>query len=168
MAWCSADLFPNLSREQRAYHLVQLRKAGVFEGTISFWSKKMLKAYRAWRDGATALQVERRYGYSNWHSCLDKLAKPCPGVGRHEARDLRPNWQKDLEGHDIKRLLRFRLYGRAITEKGTKVPYQQTVHACSKRLAIQNAGVTLLKARGLQLITLNAKRCEDGDGNGRT
>jgi hypothetical protein len=128
----------------------------------------MLKAYRAWRDGATALQVERRYGYSNWHSCLDKLAKPCPGVGRYEARDLRPNWQKDLEGHDIKRLLRFRLYGRAITEKGTKVPYQQTVHARSKRLAIQNAGVTLLKARGLQLITLNAKRCEDMDGNGRT
>ena len=116
-AWCSADLFPDLSREQRAYHLVQLRKAGVFKGTISFWSTKMLKAYRAWRDGATALQIERRYGYSNWHSCLDKLAKPCPGVGRHEARDLRPNWQKDLEGHDIKRLTKFRLYGLAITEK---------------------------------------------------
>ena len=165
-AWCSADLFPNLSREQRAYHLVKLRKAGVFEGTISFWSKRMLQAYRAWRDGATALQIERRYGYSNWHSCLDKLAKPCPGVGRHEKRDLRPTWQKDLEGHDIKRLTKFILCGFGIIKKTSKrVPFQQSVHARSKRLAIENAGVTLSKIRGIKPISLRAKRWEKGNGN---
>ena len=165
-AWCSAGLFPNLSREQRAYHLVQLRKAGVFRGTISFWSARMLKAYRAWRDGATALQIERQYGYSNWHSCLDKLAKPCPGVGRYEARDLRPNWQKDLEGHDIERLTRFKIYGFGIAEEtGRRVPFQQFVHARSKRLAIKNAGVTLSKARGIKPISLSVKRWEKGNGN---
>jgi hypothetical protein len=167
-AWCSGDLFPDLPREQRAYHLVQLRKAGVFEGTISFWSKKMLKAYRAWRDGATALQVERRYGYSNWHSCLDKLAKPCPSVGRYKRRDLRPNWQKDLEGHDIERLTKFMLRGFGIIEKtGRSVPFQQSVHARSKRLAIQNAGVTLSKMRGIKPISLRVKRWKKEDGNGR-
>jgi hypothetical protein len=165
---CSADLYPDLTCSTRAYHLAQLRKAGVFQGTISFWSKKTLKAYRAWRDGATAVQIERRYGYSNWHSALEKLAQPCPGVGRYEKRDLRPTWQKDLEGHDIKRLIRFRIYGRARTKKGTMIPYQQSIHALSKRLAIRNAGVTLSKMRGIEPITLKVKRWEGGDGNGRT
>jgi len=165
-AWCSADLFPDLPRDRRGSHLAELRKAGVFKGTISFRSAKMLKAYRAWRDGATALQIERRYGYSNWHSCLDKLAQPCPSVGRYEARDLRPNWQKDLEGHDIKRLTKFTLCGFGIMEKtGRRVPFHQTVHARSKRLAIENAGVTLSKVRGIKPISLRVKRWEKGDGN---
>jgi hypothetical protein len=165
-AWRTADLFPNLSRTRMDYHLAELRKARVFEGTISFQSAKMLKAYRAWRDGATALQIERQYGYSNWHSCLDKLAKPCPGVGRHDARDLRPNWQKDLEGHNIERLTKFILCGFGIIEEtGRRVPFQQSVYARSKRLAIENAGVTLSRARGIKPMSVRVKRWEKGDGN---
>lgn len=157
-AWCSADLFPDFPHDRRASHLAELRKAGVFKGTISFRSARMLKAYRAWRDGATALQIERQYGFSNWHGCLDKLAKPCPSVGRYEARDLRPNWQKDLEGHNIERLTKFILCGFGIIEKtGRGVPFHQSVHALGKRLAIQNAGVTLSRARGIKPITLRVK-----------
>ena len=165
-AWCGADLFPDLLRDRRGSHLAELKKAGVFKGTISFRSGRMLKAYRAWRDGATALKIERRYGFSNWHSCLDKLAQPCPSVGRYEARDLRPNWQKDLEGHNIERLTKFILCGFGIMEKtGRRVPFHQSVHARSKRLAIENAGVTLSKVRGIKPISLRVKRWEKGDGN---
>ncbi len=167
-AQLTADLYPDYSHYKRAYHLAEIRKAGALKGAILFVSKRMLKAYRAWRDGATAAHIERLYGYRNWHSSLAKLERECPSVGRYKKRDLRPNWQKDLEGHDIERLTRFRIYGRARTEKGTMIPYQQSVYALDKRHAIQNAGVTLLKVRGLRPITLRVKRWEKGDGNGRT
>lgn len=159
-AQTTSDLYPD--HEDRGYHLGQLRKTGALKGAILFQSKKMLKAYRAWRDGMPAHEIQRRYGYRNWHSSLDRLGKECPSIGRYERRDLRPNWQKDLEGHDIKRLIRFKIYGLARSVKGTRIPYQQSVHARNKRLAIQNAGVTLSKARGIKPITLRVKRWEKG------
>jgi hypothetical protein len=161
------ELYPGLG-SKRSYHLAQLRRAGLLKNVILFFSKRRLNAYRAWRDGMPAVEIEHRYEVPNWHSTLKQLEEECPSVGRYKRRDLRPNWQKDLEGHDIKRLIRFSISGRARTKKGTKVPYQQTVHARSKRLAIRNAGITLLKMRGIEPITLRVKRWEDGDGNGRT
>jgi len=163
----SADLYPGYAH--RGYHLAQIRKAGALKNAIIFVSRRRLNAYRAWRDGMPAAEVERRYGIRNWHSCLDQLEEACPSAGRHEKRDLRPNWQKDLEGHDMKRLIRFLIYGLARNEKGTTIPYQQSVHALTKSLAIRNAGVTLLKMRGIRPITLKIKRW-DGHGNpaGRT
>ena len=163
----TADLYPGLGYK-RSYHLAQLRKAGMLKDTILFMSKKLLKAYRAWREGMTAVEIERRYGICNWHSCIDKLEKECPSVGRYKKRDLRPNWQKDLEGHDIERLTRFILCGFGIIEKtGRRVPFHQSVHARSKRLAIKNAGVTLSKMRGIKPISLRVKRWKKEDGNGR-
>ena len=159
-AQLTADLYPASFRSKRGYHLAELKKAGALKGAILFASKRMLKAYRAWRNGKTAAYIERWYGYKNWHSALTKLEMECPSRGRHEKRDLRPNWQKDLEGQDIKRLIRFSIYGQARTEKGTIIPYHQSVHALNKRLAIQNAGVTLFKMRGIRPITLRVKRWE--------
>ncbi len=160
-AQTTADLYP--SQEHRGYHLGQIRKAGALKGAILFQSKKMLKAYRAWRDGATISEIRRRYGYRNWHGSLDKLGKECPSIGRYEKRDLRPNWQKDLEGHDIKRLTRFKLYGSGVDqETRRRIPFKQSVHARNKKLALQNAGVTLLKMRGIKPITLRVERWEDG------
>ena len=49
----AADLYPGLGYK-RSYHLAQLRKAGILKDTILFMSKKLLKAYRAWRDGMTS------------------------------------------------------------------------------------------------------------------
>ena len=161
----TADLYPGLGYK-RSYHLAQIRKAGMLKDTILFMSEKMVKAYRAWREGMPAVEIERRYGFRNWHSCIDKLEKECPSVGRFKRRDLRPNWQKDLEGHDIERLTRFILYGFGIIEgTGRRVPFQQSVHAYSKRLAIKNAGVTLSKMRGIKPISLRVKRWEKGDSN---
>ncbi len=156
-AQTAADLYP--SREHRGYHLAQIRKAGTLKNAILFRSKKRLMAYRAWRDGATTSEIERQYGFRNWLSCVNQLEREYPSVGRYERRDLRPNWQKDLEGHDIKRLIRFKIYGFGIFEKtGRRVPFQQSVHARNERLAIQNAGVTLSKARGIKPLTLRVKR----------
>ncbi len=170
-AQTTADLYPGDPRDRRSYHLRELRKAEVLKDAILFQSKKMLKAYRAWRDGMSAAEIERRYGYRNWHSILRQLEKKRPSIGRYEKRDLRPNWQKDLEGHDIKHLTRFKIYGYGIFEKtGRRVPFHQMVLARNKRLAIQNAGVTLSKARGIKPITLGVERWEDGRGrcHGRT
>ena len=161
----TADLYPGFGYK-RSYHLVQLRKAGRLKDTILFMSKKMLKAYRAWREGMPAVEIGRRYGFRNWGSCIDKLEEECPSVGRYKRRDLRPNWQKDLEGHDIERLTRFMLFGFGIIEgTGRGIPFQQSVHARSKRLAIENAGVTLSKMRGIKPTTLKVKRWEKRDGN---
>ena len=157
-----ADLYPGFSKTSQAYHRAQLRKAGALQGAILFHSERKLKAYRAWRDGASIADIERLYGYKNWRSSLAKLEQACPSLGRHEKRDLRPNWQKDLEGYDIGRLTRFTIYGLARTKKGTMIPYNQTVHALSKRLAIENAGVTLSKIRGIKPISLRVKRWEKG------
>ena len=113
-----------------------------------------------------AVEIERRYGFRNWRNCIDGLEEECPSVRGHKRRDLRPNWQKDLEGHDIERLTRFILYGFGIIEKtGRRAPFHQSVHARSKRLAIENAGVTLSRARGIKPITLRVKRWEKGSGN---
>ncbi len=159
----TADLYPGYPRQKRAYHITEIRKVGALKGAILFQSKKMLTAYRAWRDGMPAAEIERRYGFRNWPGCIDNLERECPSVGRHKRRDLRPNWQKDLEGHDIKRLTRFKLYGSGVVEKtGRRVPFNQSVHARSKRLAIQNAEVTLLKMRGIKPITLRVERWEKG------
>ncbi len=88
-------------------------------------------------------------------------------MGRYKRRDLRPNWLKDLEGHDMERLIRFKIYGYGIFEKtGRRVPFRHLVHALNKRLAIQNAGVTLSKARGIKPITLRIKRWEKGNRGG--
>ncbi len=158
-AQTTADLYP--SREHRGYHLAQIRKAGALKDAILFRSKKRLMAYRAWRDGMSAVEIERRYGFRNWLSCINQLEGKCSSWGRREKCDLRPNWQKDLEGHDIKHLTRFMLRGCGIFEKtGRRIPFHQTVHARNKRLALQNAGVTLFKARGIKPITLRVKRWE--------
>jgi len=63
-AQLTADLYPGLGRK-RAYHLAQIRKAGALKDVILFISKKMLKAYRAWREGMAAVEIERRYGFCN-------------------------------------------------------------------------------------------------------
>ncbi len=144
-----------------------MKKAGALKDAILFFSKRRLKAYRAWRDGMPAVEIKRRYGILNWHSNLAQLAEARPSLGRHERRDLRPKWQKDLEGHDIKRLIKFTIYGQARSEKCTIMPYHQSVNARSKRLAIQNGKVTLSKMRGIRPITLRVKLWEKGDGNGR-
>ncbi len=166
-AQLKADLYPGYSRLRRGDHLRAMKKAGALNNAILFFSKRRLKAYRAWRDGMPAVEIKRRYGFPNWHSTLAQLEKARPWVGRHERRDLRPNWQKDLEGRNMKRLIKFTICGKAKTEKGTNIPYKQSVHACSKRLAIQNAKVTLYKARGIKPITLRVKLWEKGNGNGR-
>ena len=155
-AQTTADLYPGY--KHRGYHLAELKKAGALKDAILFVSKRMLKAYRAWRDGMSATEIERRYRFRNWHSCLAGLEEVSPRLGCHEKRDLRPNWQKDLEGHDIKRLTAFTLYGSGIMEKtGKRVPFHQSVHARSKRVAIQNAKVTLSRMRGIRPITLKVK-----------
>ncbi len=157
-----ADLYPN--REHRGYHLAQIRRAGALKDAILFRSKKRLMAYRAWRDGMSAVEIERRYGFRNWLSCINQLEGKCSSWGRREKCDLRPNWQKDLEGHDIKRLTRFKLYGSGVVEKtGRRVPFNQSVHARNKRLAVQNAEVTLLKMRGIKPITLRVERWGNGE-----
>ncbi len=138
----------------------------MLKDTILFKSKKVLSAYRAWRDGMPAAEIERRYGIQNWCSQIDHLEEECPSLGR-KRRDLRPNWLKDLEGHDIERLITFKIYGYGIFEKtGRRVPFHHLVHALNKRLAIQNAGVTLSKARGIKPKTLRIKRWEKGDRGG--
>jgi len=158
-AQTTADLYPGYPRYKRGYHLAQIRKAGMLKNAILFLSKRSLKAYRAWRDGMPTVKIERRYGFRNWRSCLDQLEQECPSVGRYKRRDLRPNWQKDVEGHDIERLIRFTIYGFGIIEKtGRRVPFHQSVHARSKRLAIENAGATLSKMRGIKPISLRVKR----------
>ena len=163
----TADLYPGLGYK-RSYHLAQLRKAGMLKDAIFLVSKKMLKAYRAWRDGMPTVKIERRYGFLNWRSCVNQLEEECPSVGRYKRRDLRPNWQKDLEGHDIERLTRFILYGFGIIDKtGRRIPFHQSVHARSKGLAIENAGVTLSKMRGIKPISLRVKRWEKRDSNKR-
>ncbi len=160
-AQTTANLYPSYPRDRRSYHLRELRKAGVLKDAVLFRSKRMLRAFRSWRDGVTAADIERRYGFRNWRGCIDNLERECPSVGRCEKRDLRPNWQKDLEGHDIKHLTRFKIYGYGIFERtGRRVPFNQSVHARNKRLAIQNAGVTLSKSRGIKPITLRVKRWE--------
>ncbi len=161
-AQATADLYPGY--EHRGYHLAQIRKAGALKNAILFVSKRRLKAYRAWRDGMPTGEIERRYGFRNWLSCVNQLEGKCSLWGRHEKCDLRPNWQKDLEGHDIKRLIRFKIYGFGVVEKtGRRVPFNQSVHARNKRLAIQNAGVTLSKARGIKPITLRVERWRKGN-----
>ncbi len=79
-AQLTSDLYPR--HEHRGYHLRQLRKTGALKGAILFQSKKMLKAYRGWRDGMSAAEIERRYGYRNWHGSLAKLGKDRPSIGR--------------------------------------------------------------------------------------
>jgi transposase len=121
--WRKELIPPKISQSKWGYHMGLLKEEGLLPGeAVIFTSRRSALAFRAYRGGLSIREIHKRYGFKNYLSVLSKIQES------HHV-DVRPRWQREVEGEDIRRLKAYRVCGTGTNKNGRRVPFQKTIYA---------------------------------------
>jgi len=150
--WRDELIPPKTSRSKWTYHMRLLREGGLLpKEAIFFTSRRSALAFRAYRDGLSIREIRKRYRFKNYLSVLSKIQETYNV-------DVRPRWQRKVEGEDIRKLKAYRVCGTGTNRNGRRVPFQKIVYAKDRSRAKALAPMEIRRILGIDVTYFRLKK----------